>query len=230
MSRCRRDVLSRFALVSGIVLAGFVASSVRATDAKMIPIPLQLPKAMFDGTPPVLKTAGLEKERPSDKPFMVPEDVVNVALNKPVSSSDPEPTVGKLSQVTDGDKDAVEGSFVELGPGLQWVQVDLGKPHEIHAIMIWHFHKSARVYKAVVVQLADDKDFITNVQTIYNNDSENSAGLGVGTSRQYLDSCLGKLIPAGGEKARFVRCYSKGNTVNDSNHYIEVEVWGKPAK
>jgi hypothetical protein len=37
----------------------------------------------------------------------------------------------------------------------------------------------------------------------------------------------GKLIDAKGEKARFVRLYSKGNNGNDLNHYIEVEVYGK---
>ena len=39
----------------------------------------------------------------------------------------------------------------------------------------------------------------------------------------------GKLIDAKGVKGRYVRLYSKGNTTNKLNHYIEVEVFGKPA-
>ena len=41
---------------------------------------------------------------------------------------------------------------------------------EIYAIVVWHYHGEARVYHDVVVQLADDSDFIENVQTIFNND------------------------------------------------------------
>jgi len=33
-----------------------------------------------------------------------------------------------------------------------------------------------------------------------------------------------------GVKGRYVRLYSQGNTSNDMNHYIEVEVFGSPAK
>jgi hypothetical protein len=38
------------------------------------------------------------------------------------------------------------------------------------------------------------------------------------------------LIDAKGVKGRYVRLYSAGNTSNKMNHYIEVEVWGKPAQ
>ena len=31
-------------------------------------------------------------------------------------------------------------------------------------------------------------------------------------------------------KGRYVRCYSKGSTADDQNHYTEVEVYGVPAK
>jgi hypothetical protein len=30
-------------------------------------------------------------------------------------------------------------------------------------------------------------------------------------------------------KARYMRLYSNGNTSNDNNHYIEVQVYGRPA-
>ena len=91
------------------------------------------------------------------------------------------------------------------------------------------------MYHDVVVQVADDPDFIEDVKTVFNNDFDNSSGLGIGKQLEYIDDYRGKLIDAKdakGEpvKGRYVRLYSKGNTSNDMNHYIEVEVFGKPAK
>jgi hypothetical protein len=110
------------------------------------------------------------------------------------------------------------------------VQIDLKEANEIYAIVVWHYHQQARVYHDVVVRVADDADFISNVQTVFNNDNDNSAKLGVGQDRPYLETYEGKLIDAKGVKGRYVRLYSNGNTANEQNHYIEVEVYGKPAK
>ena len=44
----------------------------------------------------------------------------------------------------------------------------------------------------------------------------------------YLDDYTGKLIDANGVKGRYVRLYSNGNNENKFNHYVEVEVFGKP--
>ncbi|MBA7712477.1 hypothetical protein ES703_121454 [subsurface metagenome] len=82
----------------------------------------------------------------------------------------------------------------------------------------------------MIVQVADDPDFITNVRTLFNNDIDNSAGIGVGDEMHYTETNEGRLIDAMGLKARYVRLYSNGNTSNDLNHYIEVEVYGKPVK
>ena len=47
-------------------------------------------------------------------------------LDKKVTSSDDAPVIGELAMVTDGDKEGADGSYVELGPDKQWVQIDLG--------------------------------------------------------------------------------------------------------
>jgi len=80
------------------------------------------------------------------------------------------------------------------------------------------------------VQVADDADFLQNVRTLYNNDHDNSAGKGVGKDLAYVEVNTGRLVDAKGEKARFVRLYSKGSTAAEMNHYIEVEVFGRAAK
>jgi hypothetical protein len=204
-----------------------------ADTAGMVTIDIKLPKPMFVGTPQDTKVPNLEKPLGKARPpFLAPEGTTNVALGKPVASSDEEPIIGEIEMITDGDKEAADGSYVELGPFVQYVTIDLEAVYDIYAIVVWHYHKQARVYFDVVVQVADDADFITNVKTVFNNDIDNSAGLGVGKDMHYTETNEGKLIDvlSQGIKARYVRLYSNGNTSNDLNHYIEVEVYGKPVK
>jgi hypothetical protein len=192
---------------------------------------LQLPKPMFVGTPKNIRTANLEPitGRPRG-PFLVPAGTVLLSAGKPVTASDKEPVIGELAFVTDGKKSGEDGYYVELGPGLQWVQIDLGKSQPLAAIVVWHYHSQARVYRDIVVQISDDKDFINGVTTLFNNDHENTAGLGIGKDKEYIETYEGKLVEAKEIKARYVRLYSAGNTSNDMNHYVEVEVYGIPAK
>lgn len=194
----------------------------------LVPLPLELPKPMFVGTPQDTKVDNLEKPLGKPRPpFYAPAGVKNVAFEKPVSSTDEEPIIGEIEMITDGDKEAADGSYVELGPFKQSVTIDLEDEYEIYAIVAWHYHKQAVVYFDVVIQVASDPDFISNVTTLFNNDIDNSAGLGVGKDKHYTETAEGRLIPGKGVKARYVRLYSQGNNSNDLNHYIEVEVFGK---
>ena len=204
------------------------------SGAKMVAIDFELPKPMFVGTPTEMKVENLEKPLGRARPpFLAPEGTVNLAKGKAVKSSDEMPIIGEISYITDGDKEAADGSYVELGPLVQHVTVDMGKTCELYAIVLWHYHKQPRVYFDVVVQLSDDPDFIKDVKTVFNNDNDNSAGLGVGADKAYVETNEGKLIDLlsqGSPKARYVRFYSNGNTSNDLNHYIEADVYGKSAE
>ena len=192
---------------------------------------LKLPKPMFIGTPTNIKSPNLEavtgKSRP---PFMVPVGTKLLSLKRPVTSSDSAPVIGELDMITDGEKEGGDGYFIELGPGKQWVQIDLGASYALHAILTWHYHSQARVYRDVVVQVSDNKDFLKGVQTIFNNDHDNSSGLGVGKDKEYIEVAEGRLFDPKGVRGRYVRLYSNGNTTNDLNHYVEIEVFGTPAK
>jgi hypothetical protein len=226
--------------MAGVSLLGLLSLSIGAetstqaparSDQKLVPIPIQLPKPMFEGTPQNLKVPNLEKPLGRARgPFLAPAGVVNVAKGKKVTSSDMEPVMGELTQITDGDKSGSDGGFVELGPGKQQVTVDLGSMHEVFAVLFWHFHGTPRVYLGVVVQVSDDPGFTKNVRTLFNNDNGNSLGLGAGKDMNYVETAEGKLIDGKGSRARYVRLYSKGNNANDLNHYIEVEVFGRPTK
>jgi len=220
-----RTMLShRYLLVAALL----VPTAVLAQDK--VPLKTQLPRPLFVGTPVPLNVPNLEPPMKGKRPdFMVPAGTVNLAKGKNVTGSDNSPVVGTLDLVTDGDKAGDEGSWVELGPGKQWVQIDLAKNANIYAVLVWHFHSQARVYRDVVVQVSNDPMFKSGVTTIFNNDFKGELGLGAGKDLNYVETYQGKLIDAKGANGRYVRLYSNGNTTNKLNDYIEVEVWGKPA-
>ncbi len=192
---------------------------------------LKLPKPMFIGTPTNLRSPNLEKVTGKSRaPFYVPKGTVLLSEKKPVTSSDTLPVIGELDMITDGEKSGGDGYFVELGPTPQWVQIDLGAARALHAILVWHYHSQARVYRDVVVQLSDDKDFRKGVTTVFNNDHDNSSGLGAGKDKEYIEVAEGRLVDPKGARARYIRLYSNGNTTNDLNHYVEVEVYGTAVK
>jgi len=224
------ESLSPIPLALGAALA--LATSARAAEAELAPLPLKLPIPAFMGTPTDIPL-GDHIEKPSDKPrppFLAPKGVQNLSLGKKVTSSDKSPITGSLELVTDGDKESNDNSFVELHRRTQWVQIDLEKRARIYAIIIWHAHNTFQVYHDVIVQVSDDPDFTQGVKTVYNNDYDNSSGLGVGTDKEYFETYEGRLIDAKGVEGRYVRCYSRGSTYSALNRYTEVEVWGIPAE
>ena len=230
-------------ILSTVFSAGFIAFNLMlaqnlgaadAPDAGMVPLVIKLPAPAFKGTPADILTNSYTEPYPDpDKPrpaMMVPAGLKNVAAGAKVTSSDKNATPESLAKITDGDKEASEQSIVYLRRGSQWVQLDFGSPQEIFAVVVWHAHNTAKVYHAVIFQLADDEDFTKNVQTFFNNDQENTAGMGVGTDREFFETDRGKLIPVKGLKGRYLRSYTKGSTESALNEYTEIEVYGRPAK
>jgi hypothetical protein len=198
---------------------------------RLVPVEIRLPRPMFAGTPQDARMPNMERPRGGPRPpFLAPVGTSNVALGKPVSSSDSEPVIGSLEAITDGDKEAAEGSFVELSPGPQSVTIDLQERCEIDAVVVWHYHRWPRAYVDVAVQVSDDPTFKTAVKTIFNNDTDDSLGLGAGRDLSYVETYEGKLIEGKGAQGRYVRLFSNGNTRDDLNHYIEVEVYGRPLR
>ena len=200
-----------------------------AAQLKLEPLPIVLPKPLFEGTPVPPNVPNLEKpaNRPRP-PFLAPAGVANVALRKLVSSSDTDPVSGNLDMITDGNKRGTDGTFVQLKAGVQSIVIDLEARHTIYAILLWHYVKEPRAYASVVVEAADDPDFIANVRPLFNNDSTNAAGLGIGKDLRYVETSEGKLIDAKGVEARYIRLFSSGSDKAETNHYVEVEVFGKP--
>jgi hypothetical protein len=220
----------RLIVVVAVVAAALTPLAAAPQAPAKEALKLSLPKPLFIGTPTNLKSPNLEVITGKPRgPFMVPVGTKLLSGKRPVTSSDRQPVIGELDMITDGDKDGGDGYFVELGPGTQWVQIDLGASYALHAILAWHYHGQPRVYRDVIVQVSDDKDFLTGVRTVFNNDHDNSSGLGIGKDKEYIDVAEGRLFDPKGARGRYVRLYSNGNTSNDLNHYVEVEVFGTPA-
>lgn len=214
----------------------------------MVELETDLPPAKHDRT-----------QRPRRKQgaaFLVPRGTRLLSRGVEVTSSDiVPPIIGELEMITDGDKEENPPHgrkddllLVELlETGLQWVQLDLGKPHVLHAILVWHYYGwrdageysiERRVYEDVVVQVSNDPAFKKDVKTVFNNDHDNSSGLGKGEDETYLETSEGRWINSKGVKGRYVRLYSRGYKrrwrdgerepiKKSENTYIEVEVYGK---
>ncbi|MDX1681069.1 MAG: hypothetical protein R3242_10100 [Akkermansiaceae bacterium] len=213
-------------LMLALLPAGLMAEPEAALEG--VALKTKLPKELIEGTPKPIKLP-VAHDDPKEAPeFMVPKGTKLISRGKKVTSSNDAPIIGSLDLITDGDKDAGEGYYVELLNGLQWVQIDLAKHAEISAIWVWHFHSQKRAYHDVIIQVSNDPKFKKGVTTVYNNDFDNSAGMGKGKHPPYAETRFGQLIDAKRVKGRYVRLYSAGNTSTDMNHYIEVEVYGRP--
>ncbi len=219
------------ALIAAVVLNAVPFSqSALGNDAKEV-LRLSLPAPTLKGTPEDLPL-GPNIDPLSDKPrppFMVTKGVQNVALGKPVTSS-VKPFSGELSQITDGKKEAFDYDAVEMRRGTQWIQVDLGEVYEIHAIVMWHDHRYIQVMHDVILQVSNDPEFQKDVITVFNNDVDNSSGLGVGTDREYFETHEGKIVEVKGVKGRYVRGYTRGGTLSALNCWQEIEIYALPAK
>ncbi len=198
-------------------------------DLTLTPVAIELPAPAFRGTPVPREVPFVEEPAGDPRPpFLAPKGTENLARGKRVTSSDPAPRQGQLDYVTNGDKEATDFGVLELGPGTQWLQIDLEHSATLFGLVVWHQHAEARVYHDVVVQISDDPDFLEPV-TVFNNDYNHTSGLGIGSDWGYVETSEGRLIDCRGVEGRYVRLYSRGNHLDEFNHYTEVEVYGLPA-
>lgn len=210
------------------LLAGIIAPAFLAGETKVLE--LEFPPPKVTSTPAPIRLPHLEAPNTPAPEIMVPADVTNMAAGKVVTSSDPWPIIGELDMVTDGDKESEDGYYVELGEMQQWIQIDLEAAVEIYGIGLWQYHAQPRSYLDVIVQVSNDEEFADGVTTLFNNDHDDSSGMGRGSDPAYLEKNRGRLIPGNKAVGRYVRIYSNGNTSDGLNHFIEVEVFGRAAE
>ncbi|HZG58843.1 fibronectin type III domain-containing protein [Paenibacillus sp.] len=165
---------------------------------------------------------------------------VNVALHKPVTASTTDLFGGALSVITDGSASGDGYAGIRTTAGPQYYQVDLGASYALNRLRIvndWGASSGAyRTNKDVIVQLSNSATFASGVTTAYNNDADNTVGLGAGTDPEYQEPIdgSGKWIDlAAPANARFVRVWGNGhvradNTTHAVNTPIEFEAYADP--
>jgi hypothetical protein len=218
--------------ITVIVAVCFLAATLFAADsAEKEALKLQFPNATLKGTPEDLpKGPGIEPDSDKEPPvLMIARGAKLVSVGKPATSS-VKPYSGDLGQITDGKKEAFDYDTVEIKKGSQWVQVDLGETFAIQAIAIWHDHRYIQAVHDVIVQVSDDPEFKTGVTTLYNNDTDNSSGLGIGTDREYFERQFGRVFDGKSAKSRYVRGYTNGSHLSPVNGWQEIEVYALPVK
>ena len=217
---------------AAVATSAVTAPAPAAITSGGINIKPEMPKPLFAGTPLPDNSPPPNLEKPGNPilEYKVPEGVALLSKGKPVTSSDTAPlpsgSAESLALITDGEKQGDDGYFADLLPGKQWVQIDLGESKEIHLLWLWHFHKQAVIYKDVIATVSDDPTGAKST-VVFNNDFDNSEGLGEGKDVSWIETNNGRAIPVSGVKGRYVRFYTSGRNIDDTNQYIEVEVYGK---
>ncbi|MEK0312723.1 fibronectin type III domain-containing protein [Cohnella sp. 56] len=167
------------------------------------------------------------------------ESTVNVALGKPVTTNGTV-TSGSVSAVTDGTRTSSGYALISVAGGPKWVQVDLGRAYAISRINVLNdwggVSGIARTGRDHIVQLSDDPTFATGVTTVFNNDTDNSAGLGAGSDAAYQEPTDGSgknIVLTTPVSARYVRSWANGHVrvtgeTNLVNTPVELEVYADP--
>lgn len=203
--------------------------SVRGGEAGTVALAPALPKPTFEGTPIDVRSPHREPYRGDGvppPPLLVPEGTRLLSRGCAVTCNDDGAKKRDLALVTDGNKQYSVSAYLELAPGVRWVQLDLGTNAEIQAVCLWRERPEQCVYRDTVVQVSNDREFAKGGVTLFNNDYDNSAGLGAGSDKEYFEDYFGRRIAARGIRARYVRISSNGNTSDPYNHYTEIEVYG----
>lgn len=224
LEKCNRRILAMgFAML-------VLAMTATCEEPKVKALTPTLPKPTFEGTPIDVRSPHREAYRGDNvppPPLLVPAGTRLLSGRCAVRCNDNTASPRDLALVTDGDKQYSPSAYLELAPGVRWIQIDLGTNAAIHAVCLWRERPEQCVYRDTVVQVSDDPAFETGVVTLFNNDYDNSAGLGRGNDKEYFEDHFGRRIAGNGVRARYVRITSNGNTSDPYNHYTEVEVFGE---
>ncbi|MCL1922143.1 MAG: hypothetical protein FWG50_13910 [Kiritimatiellaeota bacterium] len=204
---------------------------------RMLPLLLSMLIGVLPGgaAPLEIKSPNLEPPR-QGKPY--PPIEVSVGGGRllshgcPVTASIETPERGEWAMITDGNKELDNGvTLVKFAPGVQWVQVDLRTSQVINAVCVWRHAEWSGVCRDMVVRLSDDADFGEGATTVFNNDHDNSAGLGAGGDKEYIETNRGRPISVPSLRARYVRVYGngmylEGRRFDPFNYCSEIEVYG----
>ncbi|BBF42163.1 ABC-type nitrate/sulfonate/bicarbonate transport system, ATPase component [Lachnospiraceae bacterium KM106-2] len=133
------------------------------------------------------------------------------------------------SMAVDGNKTNGSSNYAEFGSdddtNSRYMQIDLGDSFSVHMINMWRYWNDGRFYNGTVIALAENADF-SDAFVIYNSDKANVHGFGFGREDLYQETAAGMSFQFNKVNARYIRIYMCGSSKHNTNHIVEVEVFG----
>ena len=192
-------------------------------------LPLLLAAVMLLGMLPALTLPVLAEEPPA---------LTNVAQGKNVSIHGPTSGADRpASWLTDGITDS--GKYVEISKDTEqnstdpsYAQIDLGTSYDIAKVEFWNYWDDGRTLVGLVILASEKGTFAEDDRTvIFNSDTENFFGFGVGTDASYKSVSAGLSVEKAA-RGRYVRVMNNGHDggtpgqKKQGGHYTEIKVYG----
>lgn len=192
-------------------------------------LPLLLAAVMLLGMLPALTLPVLAEDPPA---------LTNVAQGKNVSIHGPTSGADRpASWLTDGITDS--GKYVEISKDTEqnstdpsYAQIDLGTSYDIAKVEFWNYWDDGRTLVGPVILASEKGTFAEDDRTvIFNSDTENFFGFGVGTDASYKSVSAGLSVEKEA-RGRYVRVMNNGHDggtpgqKKHGGHYTEIKVYG----
>ena len=192
-------------------------------------LPLLLAAVMLLGMLPALTLPVLAEDPPA---------LTNVAQGKNVSIHGPTSGADRpASWLTDGITES--GKYVEISKDTEqnstdpsYAQIDLGTSYDIAKVEFWNYWDDGRTLIGLVILASEKGTFAEDDRTvIFNSDTENFFGFGVGTDASYKSVSAGLSVEKAA-KGRYVRVMNNGHDggtpgqKKQGGHYTEIKVYG----
>lgn len=192
-------------------------------------LPLLLAAVMLLGMLPALTLPVLAEDPPA---------LTNVAQGKNVSIHGPTSGADRpASWLTDGITES--GKYVEISKDTEqnstdpsYAQIDLGTSYDIAKVEFWNYWDDGRTLVGLVILASEKGTFAEDDRTvIFNSDTENFFGFGVGTDTSYKSVSAGLSVEKEA-RGRYVRVMNNGHDggtpgqKKHGGHYTEIKVYG----
>jgi hypothetical protein len=142
-------------------------------------------------------------------PLIAVEEPINLALKKPVTGSGGVGQ-GAYEMLTDGNT----ATDPYIG-GPTWVQVDLDGSFMIDTVKIWHYYGDGRTYHDNKIALSMKDSFQGEETVVFDSVIDG----------EYPETAAGKTITFKQIKAKYIRAWLGGNTVNAWSHWVELQAF-----
>lgn len=192
-------------------------------------LPLLLAAVMLLGMLPALTLPVLAEDPPA---------LTNIAQGKNVSIHGPTSGADRpASWLTDGITES--GKYVEISKDTEqnstdpsYAQIDLGTSYDIAKVEFWNYWDDGRTLVGLVILASEKGTFAEDDRTvIFNSDTENFFGFGVGTDASYKSVSAGLSVEKEA-RGRYVRVMNNGHDggtpgqKKHGGHYTEIKVYG----